>query len=250
MNALDELQIHHAYSDSVIGILYASESGWLRDLVTKKLREQSRIRELRVLDVGGGKNSWLGNLVTDVIDINPMDLRDGVTLHQGDVQSASTWDFSENCFDFISCTHMLEDVRDPQRVVDFISKCGRAGFIAVPNWHTEVSMIEGPTWLGNYHHRWILTVTPSGKFEASAKWHYLNHLAQSKLLRLLAKAISFPSLRLRDAVNQIFPRVMFDGYQKTLVADYTKVVWFGKTKLALATSIRTGAALTPTTRRR
>jgi len=205
-----------------MGIFYATESEWLRNLIIKRLKELGGTKQLRILDVGGGKNSWLGDLVTDVIDIKPTEIANGISLHLGDVQSENTWSFPEKHFDFISCTHTLEDIRDPQRVVEFISKFGKSGFLSVPNRHTEVSLIEGLTWLGNYHHRWMFSVDSAGQFLATARWHYLNPLAQNPLLRSLARTAALPSKRLRAAVDQIFPKVIFNGYRKELVADYTK----------------------------
>jgi hypothetical protein len=61
-------------------------------------------------------------------------------------------------WDFAICTHVLEDIRDPRPVVEWMQRVARAGFIAVPNKHTEVSAISSPHYPGYYSHRWIFTL--------------------------------------------------------------------------------------------
>lgn len=125
-------------------------------------------RTFRVLDVGGGFNSWLGDLVTDIIDINP---REGVvTVHQGDVHDPNLWSgFKDDEFDFVNCTHLLEDVRDPQFVARQISRVGKAGFVAVPTARQEFSVRESRAYRGWSHHRWVFLPTNNGLC-AMAKW--------------------------------------------------------------------------------
>ena len=87
-----------------------AEGAQIRDSVRALLSRLENARELRVLDVGGGLNSWSGDLVTDILDI---DAREGVVLHSGDINLASTWvNLGSNEFDFVNCTHTLEDIRD------------------------------------------------------------------------------------------------------------------------------------------
>ena len=220
--------------------MFACEDQSVRANVLRSLQMASRDKTLKILDVGGGKNSWLGDLVTDVIDIKPIDVGPTIKVHIGDVQSPDTWQFQEKEFDFISCTHTLEDIRDPQTVVGLISKYGKSGFIAVPNRHTEVSLIEGFGWLGNYHHRWIFNCSDEHGFQATAKWHYMNLLSQSKVLRSAALALAAPFPRYREAVRNIFPKVVFKGFDRALVADYTRtsfpelsIIWENELKLSL-----------------
>ena len=192
-------------------IVLATETGQIRSQIVAALEtHQARLsKKLRILDVGGGKNSWLGGLVTDVIDLDPKDeSRQGVQIWRGDVQDEKLWNnFSNNEFDFVSCTHTLEDIRDPSRVVDHISRVGKRGLFSTPTRFQELSHIESLSWLGNYHHRWIFRCQ-SGTYQCVAKWHYINPIGQSKFANSSLK--SFGTLlpkRFRNALEQTFPRI-------------------------------------------
>jgi 2-polyprenyl-3-methyl-5-hydroxy-6-metoxy-1,4-benzoquinol methylase len=56
-------------------------------------------------------------------------------------------------FDFSICTHVFEDVRDPLFVAKGLMTISKAGFISMPNKHTEFWNIESPAYLGYCHHR-------------------------------------------------------------------------------------------------
>ncbi len=136
-----------------MAIVAASEGAQIRDSVRGLLSRLGDVRELRVLDVGGGLNPWLGNLVTDVLDI---DARKGVVLHSGDINLASTWvNLGSKEFDFVNCTHTLEDIRDPGFVISQMNRVAKSGFVSVPNRHQENSPVESRNYLGYGHHRWI-----------------------------------------------------------------------------------------------
>jgi hypothetical protein len=192
-------------------IVLATETGQLRGqiLATLERHQSNTEKKLRILDVGGGKNSWLGSLVTDVIDLDPQPgMLDGVQVWQGDVQDDALWNnFSRDEFDFVSCTHTLEDIRDPARVVNQISRVGKRGLFSTPNRFQELSHVESFTWLGNYHHRWIFCCS-SGRYECVAKWHYINPVAQSKFAKKgLRLCRGLLPRRLRNALEQTFPRI-------------------------------------------
>ncbi len=154
-----------------MAIIYFSEEVALRDSVRSALAAVKVNRSLRILDCGGGRNPWLKDLITDVTDIDPFEAV-GVIVHSGDICNPTFFQqFEDNAFDFVNCTHTLEDLRDPKIVLDQIARIGRAGFIAVPNRHQELSWHESPYWSGNSHHRWIFHIRGNGqKLEAVAKW--------------------------------------------------------------------------------
>jgi len=151
-----------------MAIVAASEGAQIRDSVRGLLSRLGDVRELRVLDVGGGLNPWLGDLVTDVLDI---DARKGVVLHSGDINLASTWvNLGSKEFDFVNCTHTLEDIRDPGFVISQMNRVAKSGFVSVPNRHQENSPVESRNYLGYGHHRWIFHLRQKSILEASAKF--------------------------------------------------------------------------------
>jgi 2-polyprenyl-3-methyl-5-hydroxy-6-metoxy-1,4-benzoquinol methylase len=61
-------------------------------------------------------------------------------------------------FDFVICTHVLEDIRDPVFVMRQLRRVARAGFIAMPHEHFEVTNNESRFLTGCSHRRWICTI--------------------------------------------------------------------------------------------
>ena len=152
-------------------IIHGSENETMRDGVVAVLKRASKQKSLKVLDAGGGLNSWLGEHVTHIIDINPTCSNENIEIIQGDINEAKTWErIGDNYFDFLSSTHTLEDIRDPKFVVKQFSRVARTGFIAVPNRRSEFQAVESPNYLGYAHHRWIFHLRERNKLEAVAKW--------------------------------------------------------------------------------
>ena len=150
-------------------IIYASEGAKIRGSIISLLREVGQNSELRVCDVGGGVRSDFRDITTDVIDFFLLADKE-LKVHIGDLNTWSTWSkFPDKYFDFVICTHTLEDIRDPLFVVTQLSRVAKSGFISVPNRHTELDPIEEKYWNGFYHHRWIFHFS-QGKFQAIAKF--------------------------------------------------------------------------------
>src|SRR5688500_1405916 len=49
-----------------------------------------------------------------------------------DICDRERWPFSDDQFDFVVCSHTLEDVRDPVWVCAELSRVARAGYVEVP----------------------------------------------------------------------------------------------------------------------
>lgn len=135
--------------------------------------------EARVLDVGG----WAAplNRADWVIDLMPHATR-GALLPGGfgppperfapdrwviaDICGSAPWPFSDDFFDFAVCTFTLEDVRDPIRVCEEMSRVARAGYIEVPSALDELTWgnpeASGGPWVGHSHHRWLCTLQDGG----------------------------------------------------------------------------------------
>lgn len=121
----------------------------------------------RVLDVGGGAVPLArANVVLDVVErpTGPVRCIEGtarsfatnewVTL---DANSKAPWPLADKSFDFVFCSHVLEDIRDPLHVCDEIQRVGKAGFIQTPSRaHESTFGIHGVLYPGYMHHRWYL----------------------------------------------------------------------------------------------
>ena len=159
---------------------------------------------MELLDLGGIKNS-------DNKEIN---------LHIGDINTDIVWaGISDKYFDFIICTHTLEDIRDPLFVINQLQRVSKAGLIAIPTRHTELSPIQSKFYNGYSHHRWIFTVNKNS-LVGIAKWANFDlrlnsiDLIINKLYRLIAW---LPTKRFKGAKYKK-PIVNFKFYDKKLVA--------------------------------
>lgn len=127
-------------------------------------------RKDRVLDVGGAIEVFPRADV--VIDILPYDERrpgplseiperfDRENWHVGDICTHEAWHrFADNEFDFVICSHTLEDVRDPIVVCAQMNRVGKAGYIETPSRFRECARSGAddvfPGW---EHHRWLVDV--------------------------------------------------------------------------------------------
>jgi hypothetical protein len=125
--------------------------------------------EARVLDVGGWAKPF--RRADAVVDCMPYGTRglygfDGdlaesftaSTWFQRDICARQRWPFADDEFDFVVCSHTLEDVRDPVWVCSEINRVGKAGYIEVPSRLEEQSYgFQGP-WVGWGHHHWLVDI--------------------------------------------------------------------------------------------
>jgi SAM-dependent methyltransferase len=122
-----------------------------------------------VLDIGAwGRPLTRADWVMDLMPYETRGLygRDGPlperfsadTWVQRDICDREPWPFEDDQFDFVVCSHTLEDVRDPVWVCSEIARVGKAGYIEVPSRLEEQSYgFQGP-WTGWGHHRWLSDV--------------------------------------------------------------------------------------------
>lgn len=119
-----------------------------------------------LLDVGG----WAQPLrrADYVVDLLPYETRgqygslgpgpehfDGSTWVQHDI-CGPPLPFQDDQFDFVVCSHVLEDIRDPLRVCGELVRVAKAGYIEVPSREIESTWgVEG-RYTGYYHHRWLV----------------------------------------------------------------------------------------------
>lgn len=126
-----------------------------------------------VLDIGG----WAKPLPRAdwVVDLAPYETRGLYGRESDDPErfSADTWvqrdicdreplPFADDQFDFVVCSHTLEDVRDPVWVCAEIARIGKRGYIETPSRLEEQTYgIKGP-WAGWSHHHWFVEVVDGG----------------------------------------------------------------------------------------
>lgn len=138
-----------------------------------------------VLDVGAGFNPFeRADWVLDLLSYERRGVygeRAGAAAERFSEQTWVTrdicdrvpWPFDDDQFDFVVCSHTLEDVRDPVWVCSELIRVGRAGYVEVPSRLEEQSFgFQGP-WVGWGHHRWLIDVAPEG-IEFVFKHHVLH----------------------------------------------------------------------------
>jgi len=131
----------------------------------------------RVLDIGASANGWSSEYLTHYVDI--IEWKDSKAKgFLGNICSLKTWesvleDVEKNGkFDFVICSHTLEDISSPMMVSEIINKIGKGGYVAIPSKMQELSRwVVGP-WLGYIHHRWIFNIEDS-KLVAYPKLNFI-----------------------------------------------------------------------------
>jgi Methyltransferase domain len=128
-----------------------------------------------VLDAGGwakpfARADW-------VIDLQPYDTRGLYGYDEGqraterftadtwvvrDLCATEPWPFADEQFDFAICSHTLEDVRDPVRVCEELTRVAKAGYVEVPSRAEEQMWGVQGEWVGWGHHHWLCDVSDGG----------------------------------------------------------------------------------------
>jgi hypothetical protein len=78
----------------------------------------------------------------------------------GDICAPEIWrNFQDKEFDFVICSHVLEDIRDPIYTCSQLVRVAKSGYIEVPSRFRECAKLNpsDPT-AGWDHHRWIVDV--------------------------------------------------------------------------------------------
>lgn len=134
--------------------------------------------QYKVIDVGGARNPWCNKYVDAYIDIKSFKTSKKIFI--GNINEDEVWnEVKKFQFDFSICTHILEDIRRPDFVINKLFSISKAGFIAMPNKHTELSCIESAYWVGYCHHRWIFTLLENDTLGILAKLPVTNYFTKS-----------------------------------------------------------------------
>ena len=144
--------------------------------------------DARVLDVGGGLAPF--PRADAVVDIESYDAfltrtegaREPVRFsreswHVGDICDPTVWaGIADKAFDFVVCSHTLEDVRDPLFVCAQLQRVARAGYIETPSKFRECAKARGEDAVAGWeHHRWVVEVE-DGTIYFKLKVPLINHL--------------------------------------------------------------------------
>jgi ubiquinone/menaquinone biosynthesis C-methylase UbiE len=136
----------------------------------------------KVLDLGAWDKPF--QRANFVVDLMPYNTR-GFHTNKIKVEyfSEKTWiqmDFSneklpfkDKEFDFVICSHVLEDIKDPIFLCKEMQRVSKAGYIEVPSMKLELTKgIEHKKYPGFYHHRWLVNIKKN-KLEFRFKPHFI-----------------------------------------------------------------------------
>jgi hypothetical protein len=98
------------------------------------------------------------------------------TWVQRDICDREPWPFADKQFDFVVCSHTLEDVRDPVWVCSELIRVAKAGYIEVPSRLEEQTYsVHGP-WTGWSHHHWLIDIDQDA---ASIDFVFKHHIVHA-----------------------------------------------------------------------
>jgi hypothetical protein len=154
----------------------------------------------RVLDVGGGAAPFpRADAVIDALPFDALGAGSHGNIHQrlgipprytreswiqADLCRREPWPIEDKAFDFVVCSHLLEDIRDPIWVCSELCRVGKAGYVEVPSRVEEQSKgVENPRHCGYYHHRWLITRGGDG-LEFRHKPHSLHSFKSATVTHL------------------------------------------------------------------
>ncbi len=131
-------------------------------LVAQLAAQKAENPGFQVIDIGGRHNPWADDVTDAYVDVFPFET--DKKLYVGDVNDEEVWQEVEKDgpYDFAIISHVLEDIRYPMTALRWMPRVAKAGFLGLPNRHTEFANGVSDYWLGQSHHSWIFTVVNDG----------------------------------------------------------------------------------------
>jgi hypothetical protein len=128
-----------------------------RELVAELRQRKAANPGFRVIDIGGRHNPWADEVTDAYVDV--FHFETDKSLYVGDINDEDVWRSVEKDgpFDFAIISHVLEDIRYPMTALRWMPRIAKAGFLGLPNKHTEFSNGVSDYWLGQSHHSWVFT---------------------------------------------------------------------------------------------
>lgn len=147
--------------------------------------EQSLADDALVLDVGGWGKPF--KRADWVLDLMPYESRGryGDYEREGerftwerwverDICAREPWPFADKQFEYVTCSHTLEDVRDPIWVCSELVRVARRGYLEVPSRLEEQAWGVGGPWVGWSHHRWLIDIDDTNALRFVIKPHSMH----------------------------------------------------------------------------
>ena len=149
-------------------------------------------KEWVLLDVGGASAPFKrANYIIDFVPFENINLSQAKgpgeiqftkeTYVSHDICSREVFPFKDKQFDFSTCSHVLEDVRDPLWVCSEIIRVSKAGYIEIPSRLYETTFdLEIKNLAGASHHRWLVDLDKEKKLRFTFKYMHVHSKVLNK----------------------------------------------------------------------
>jgi hypothetical protein len=111
------------------------------------------------------------------------------TWIQRDICAHEPYPFADKEFDYVICSHTLEDVRDPLWVCSEMIRIGKRGYIEIPSriWESCRGFETGI--VGLAHHRWLIDIN-GNEISFTMKFHSIHGHWRRSLPRNVARGLA------------------------------------------------------------